>query len=103
MRDEYAAEILPLDVPMDWHITGCLLPGADADFILIDPNEKWVYDGAKSFSKTKSVKGAYQGMELTGRITDTFVRGARVYGDGRILVEGGCGKFVAPVKKGDKC
>ena len=29
MRDEYAAEILPLDVPMDWHITGCLLPGED--------------------------------------------------------------------------
>lgn len=83
---------------------GCLLPGSDADFIFIDPDEKWVYDGAKSFSKTKSVKGAYQGMELTGRITDTFVRGTRVYGDGRILTESGYGKFVAPAgKKGDKC
>lgn len=73
---------------------GNLLPGADADLIFIDPNEKWVYDGSKSFSKTKSVKGPYQGMELTGRVTDTFVRGERVYGDGKILCEEGYGTYI---------
>lgn len=54
---------------------GNLMPGADADFIFIDPDENWVYDGTKSFSKTKSDKGPYHGMELKGRVTDTFVRG----------------------------
>ena len=73
---------------------GNLLPGADADMIFIDPKETWVYDGSKSFSKTKSVKGPYQGMELTGRVTDTYVRGQRVYGDGAILSQPGYGTFV---------
>lgn len=29
MCDEFSAEVLPLDVPADWHITGNLLPGED--------------------------------------------------------------------------
>ena len=73
---------------------GNLLPGADGDFIFIDPDETWVYDGSKSFSKTKSVKGPYQGMELKGRVTDTYVRGEQVYGNGRILCQAGYGRFV---------
>lgn len=73
---------------------GNLLPGADADIIFIDPQQKWTYDGAVSFSKTKCVKGVYQGMKLTGRVTDTYVRGRHVYGGGKILAEEGYGEFV---------
>lgn len=73
---------------------GALVPGADADFIFINPEEEWTYDGGKSFSKTKSVNGPYQGMKLKGRITDTFVRGERVFGEGKIQCEGGYGKFI---------
>lgn len=73
---------------------GSLTPGSDADVILIDPNEEWVYDGSQSFSKTKSVKGPYQGMKLKGRVTDTFVRGCHVYSRGRILCEAGHGRYV---------
>ena len=54
----------------------------------------WVYDGTRSFSKTKSDKGPYHGMELTGRVTDTFVRGKRVYGNGRILCDAGYGRYI---------
>ena len=79
---------------------GNLMPGADADIILIDPDERWTYDGTKTFSKTKSAKGPYHGLELQGRVTDTFVRGERVYGDGRILCDAGYGKFV---KSGTPC
>lgn len=79
---------------------GNLMPGADADIIFIDPDERWTYDGTKTFSKTKSAKGPYHGMELQGRVTDTFVRGERVYGDGRILCDAGYGKFV---KSGTPC
>lgn len=73
---------------------GNLLPGADADIIFIDPDFKWKYDGALSYSKTKCVKGVYQDMQLTGKVTDTFVRGELVYSDGRILAEEGYGKYV---------
>ena len=73
---------------------GNLMPGADADFIFIDPDEKWVYDGTRSFSKTKGDKGPYHGMELKGRVTDTFVRGKRVYGNGRILCDAGYGRYI---------
>lgn len=76
------------------HQKGSLLPGGDADIIFIDPEERWVYDGSKSYSRTKSMKGVYQGMELKGRVTDTFVRGERVYGDGKILCDPGYGTLV---------
>lgn len=73
---------------------GNLMPGADADIIFIDPNKIWTYDGSKSFSKTKSKKGPYQGMELKGCVTDTYVRGKRVYGEGKILCDAGYGNYV---------
>lgn len=73
---------------------GNLMPGADADFIFVNPDETWIYDGRQSFSKNKSDKGPYQGMELKGRVTDTYVRGTRVYGDRKILGEAGYGRFV---------
>ncbi len=87
-----AARMLGID-----HTKGSLMPGMDADIIFIDPEERWVYDGSQSYSKTKSVKGPYQGMELRGRVTDTFVRGKHVYGDGKILCEAGYGMFVKSV------
>ena len=73
---------------------GNLMPGADADIIFVDPNMVWTYDGSKSFSKTKSVNGPYQGMELKGRVTDTFLRGEHIYGDNQLLCKAGTGKYI---------
>lgn len=73
---------------------GSLMPGADADLQIIDPNQEWVYDGLKSFSKTKSSKGVYQGMKFTGKVTSTLVRGELVYDGQNILVPDGYGKLV---------
>ncbi len=70
------------------------MPGADADIIFIDPDMRWTYDGSKSFSKTKSVNGPYQGMELRGRVTDTFLRGEHIYGNGELLGKAGLGKYI---------
>lgn len=84
-----AAKLLGL-----WPRKGCLLPGADGDIILIDPDKPWRYDGSRSLSKTKTVMGPYQDMELLGKVTDTFVRGERVYGDGKILCGEGFGRYV---------
>ena len=73
---------------------GNLLPGADADIVLVDPNVQWVYDGAKSFSKTKSTKGVYQGMNFQGKVAATYVRGQLVYNGTEIVVPDGYGEFV---------
>ena len=73
---------------------GSLMPGADADLQIIDPDQEWVYDGLKSFSKTKSSKGVYQGMKFTGKVVSTLVRGELVYDGQNILVPDGYGKLV---------
>ena len=73
---------------------GNLLPGADADIQIIDPKLEWAYDGLKSYSKTKSDKGVYQGMQFTGKVVSTLVRGALVYDGQRILVPDGFGQLV---------
>ncbi len=79
---------------------GILAPGADADIILIDPDKEWIYNGRKSFSKTKSERGVYQGFPLKGCVTHTLVRGELVYCDGEILVPEGYGEFIRPVSSG---
>ena len=71
-----------------------LLPGADADIQIIDPNCEWVYDGRKSFSKTKSSLGVYQDMKLKGKVVTTLVRGEVVYDGEKIVAEEGHGSLV---------
>lgn len=73
---------------------GSLLPGTDADIVVVDPNEKWTFDGLKSFSKTKSDKNIYHGMIMKGRVKQTWVRGRLVYRDGKITGEAGYGSYV---------
>lgn len=75
---------------------GSLLPGADADIQIIDPNLVWTYDGLQSFSKTKSSYGVYQDMKFTGKVIKTLVRGRLVYDGGNIVAPDGYGTFVRP-------
>ena len=62
--------------------------------MLVDPNAEWVYDGAKSFSKTKSVRGIYQDMKFRGKVAATYVRGQLVYDGAQVVVPDGFGEFV---------
>ena len=48
----------------------------------------------KSLSKTKSDKGIYQGMQFTGKVVSTLVRGRLVYDHGQIVAPEGCGELV---------
>lgn len=73
---------------------GNLLPGADADIQIIDPEFQWTYDGTKSFSKTRSDKGVYQNMTFTGKVVATLVRGELVYENGSIVAPEGHGCLV---------
>lgn len=62
---------------------GDIAPGYDADIVLVDPHETFVCRAAES----ESVQGytPFEGVELTGRVKSTFLRGALVYHDGNIM------------------
>jgi allantoinase len=59
---------------------GAILPGLDADFVLVDPNSTSLVDPDSMYSKNRIT--AFAGMRLAGSIVATFVRGTCVYGNG---------------------
>jgi dihydroorotase len=61
---------------------GTLAPRAAADVCLFDPNETWLYDARKGFSK--SLNSPWSGQKLTGRVKTTIVDGRIVYQNGKI-------------------
>lgn len=64
---------------------GDLAVGMDADFCLVDDGVDYVVRAADSFSTQEYTP--FEGFELTARVTDTFLRGEPVFGDGEIVGE----------------
>ncbi len=62
---------------------GTLAEGAPADVCIFDPNETWLYDARKGFSK--SLNSPWSGRKLTGRVKTTIVAGHVVF-DGTKIV-----------------
>jgi len=71
-----AADVLKLPA-------GTLTPGATADVCIFDPEETWLYDAKKGFSK--SLNSPWSGQKLTGRVKTTIVAGKVVYASGKML------------------
>lgn len=71
---------------------GSLLPGADADLVVVDPDAEWELTVDDLFYKNKH--SAYVGRRFKGRVVQTLVRGQTVYAEGRIWVAPGYGQFV---------
>ena len=61
---------------------GCLAPGSDADFVLIDLNEEYTVDASKLQSKGQFTP--FDGMTFRGKVTQTWLRGRCVYDEGSI-------------------
>jgi dihydroorotase len=61
---------------------GTLAAGAPADVCIFDPNETWLYDAKKGFSK--SLNSPWSGQQLTGRVKTTIVAGRVVYESGKM-------------------
>jgi allantoinase len=61
---------------------GDIAVGLDADLALVDPHETFTVRAAESESKQGYTP--FEGMELTGRVKRTFLRGQLVY-DGKIV------------------
>jgi allantoinase len=62
---------------------GNLAAGFDADIALVDPDRSWVVDPADSFSTQEYTP--MRGLTIGSTVTDTFLRGQRVFGDGKIV------------------
>jgi len=71
---------------------GTLDPGTDADIVLFDPEKEYTITADDNASI--SDHSLYEGMEVTGGVTKTFVRGSLVAEDGEIIASEGHGSFV---------
>lgn len=71
---------------------GTLLPGADADMALFDPNEEWVIGTADLHSGSDFC--LHEGYRAKGRVKATFVRGQSVMENGVFTGTRGQGTFI---------
>lgn len=72
---------------------GALAVGADADVAVFCPQER-VFEAEKM---TSSVKWSpFAGMKMAGFVRATYVRGRKVFENGRVLADAGYGQFVKP-------
>lgn len=76
---------------------GALLPGSDADVIIVDPQREAVIDS--SFYHTRSPEwSVFYGQRVRGLCTFTMVRGRVVYKDGKAAEQAGHARFI-PARK----
>ena len=76
-----------------WPRKGNLMPGADADVLVLDPELEWEVDPAKLV--TAAGWSPYSGRRLRGRVIAAFSRGVQVWNGERAGAAAGHGRFVA--------
>jgi dihydropyrimidinase/allantoinase len=77
---------------------GRVAVGCDADFALVDLEQRWRYDCGRALTRSRANMAIYHGMPLHGRVVHTLVRGVRVFADGALLHRPGHGRFVTPAR-----
>ncbi|NIN92170.1 MAG: amidohydrolase family protein, partial [Candidatus Aenigmarchaeota archaeon] len=73
---------------------GVIAVGADADFVIIDPNRREVISRDRMLTKARDVAKVYEGWEVYGKPETTIVRGNVVFEEGEIRVSPGYGEVV---------
>jgi allantoinase len=71
---------------------GALLPGADADLVVVDPQRTWTLTADQLLYKNPH--SAYLGCTFHGAVERTFVRGTMVYAQGQVQVQPGFGELL---------
>ena len=62
---------------------GDIAPGYDADIALVDPHESFVVRAADS--ESEQGYSPFEGLELSGRVKTTFLRGVAVFHHGNVI------------------
>lgn len=78
-----------------WPDKGALLPGSDADLVLVDPRERHVLTDDNL--QTKCGWTPYVGVEVQGVVKLTMLRGTVIARDREVLGEPGFGRYIAGV------
>lgn len=90
--DRYATR--PAEIHGLYPRKGTLQVGANADFVVVDPDAAWTVDAA-SF-ESRGAYSPFDGRTLRGRPIATYQRGVRVAADGRALADPGDGREYGP-------
>jgi dihydroorotase-like cyclic amidohydrolase len=77
-----------------WPQKGGLVPGADADLVIFDPQRSWVVDPAALVTPARW--SPYAGRRLRGRVERTIARGQEVFDGEAVLGDPGRGEHVRP-------
>lgn len=76
-----------------WGKKGALLPGFDADLVLVDLDAVWTASNKTTHSSAGYT--IYDGWDITGKVVRTLVRGQTVFGDGHVVDEAvGTGRYL---------
>jgi dihydroorotase-like cyclic amidohydrolase len=75
---------------------GNMLPGADADFTIVDMEKKGIIQNSELHSKNKN--SVFDGTETQGIVAATVVRGRFVMKDGKLTGGKGTGVLVSPAR-----
>jgi dihydroorotase len=76
---------------------GKLEAGKDADLTIVDYNQRWTISASKFKSKAKF--SLYDGWEVVGKPTKTFVNGVLVMDEGDIIAKAGSGTVIQGGKR----
>jgi allantoinase len=78
------------------HVKGALEIGRDADIVLMR-RDPYRYSAAASGANFVSWS-PYEGIELPFRAIETYLRGACVAAEGKVIAEPGSGRFISPLR-----
>jgi dihydropyrimidinase len=70
---------------------GTLLPGADADFVVVDLDQEWTVQADRLLSHSDF--SVYDGRRIRGAVTAVAVRGEIMFRDGKLVGPAGHGRY----------
>ncbi|HEY7119757.1 MAG TPA: allantoinase AllB [Tepidisphaeraceae bacterium] len=73
---------------------GAIAPGRDANLVVFDPEARWNVSGPSLLHRHKLTP--YEGVELAGRVRATYLRGRKIYEDGRMIGSASGQPLLAP-------
>ena len=71
---------------------GQIVPGADADLVIFDPEVSWEVDPSQLHGKDDY--SVYQGFSLKGKVEQTISRGEIIFDKGKVTGKPGRGQFI---------